>query len=131
MNNKSVICMYIHSLINTFVVHWLNFTGGLVQLVAHRTLGLGVPGSSLVGAPSMVALSKSYFHTSLCIYEAIPPFSVRRIPAFLDSIRYAEPWYAVRQQKCKWYAYADFYVLQVTNHSIQWHNARKWIELIS
>ena len=41
-----------------------------------------------------------------------PPFSVRRIPTFLEGIRYAEPWYAVRQQECKWYAYAEFCVLQ-------------------
>ena len=46
------------------------------------------------------------------IYEAIPPFSERRIPTYLASIPYAEPWYAVRQQKCKWYAYAEFCVLQ-------------------
>ena len=39
-----------------------------------------------------------------------PPFLVRRILDFLDGIRYAEPWYAVRQQKCKWYAYAEFCV---------------------
>ena len=37
-----------------------------------------------------------------------PPFSVRRIPTFLEGIWYAEPWYAVRQQKCKWYAFAEF-----------------------
>ena len=34
-------------------------------------------------------------------YKFITPFSVRRIPTFLEGIRYAEPWYAVRQQKCK------------------------------
>ena len=49
------------------------------------------------------------FNSDFIYDEAIhPPFSVRRIPAFFDGIRYAEPWYAVREQKCKWYAYAEF-----------------------
>ena len=54
-------------------------------------------------------LARKAFKIDNVISEAIPPpFSVRRIPTYLESIRYAEPWYAVRQQKCKWYAYAEF-----------------------
>ena len=64
--------------------------------------------------PCTSSLPDYYIHPGDTI-EAIPPFSVRRIPAFLDGTRYAEPWYAVRQQKCKWYAYVEFCVLQVKN----------------
>ena len=49
---------------------------GLAQLIAHRTLGRGVPGSILVRGVvccgleqvTLVALSKSHFHSSACIY---------------------------------------------------------------
>ena len=38
-----------------------------MQSAAHRTLGRGVPGSIPSGASSVVALSKSHFHSSMFI----------------------------------------------------------------